>query len=211
MESNRIDSSRKSWSDWLDLLALITAESLQLTAWCVFTCWKVWKTFSRAEQHTSGQQCVFDHQRLFEVVIVMSTFFMFKRIRKILQVLNSSCSAGLYALRHRINSGDNWLLHSAVGPFDLLLLGHVMKEIFIGAELCSDQTLILAKLRYGFPCVIFISSRYLKGAQFTDATSVPLQTFFFIGWQGLWNDSLAMWRARPCTESSPTLLLYVAF
>lgn len=51
---------------------------------------------------------------------------------------------------------DNWLLHSAVGPFDLMLRGHVMKEMFTGAEPCRDQTLALATLRYGFPCVISI-------------------------------------------------------
>lgn len=63
-------------------------------------------------------------------------------------------------------------------PFDLWLWGHVMKEIYIGAELCKDQTLSRAMLRCSLPWVIFISSQYLKGqwAQFIDATGVPLQT-----------------------------------
>ena len=86
------------------------------------------------EQRTHRQlQCVFDHHRLFELFIVLSTFSTFKTDPKDW----SSCwTVERRVGRYLMDTGDDWLLHPAAGSFDLWFWGHVMKEIQIkrGAE-----------------------------------------------------------------------------
>lgn len=52
-----------------------------------------------------------------------------------------------------------------------------MKEIYIGAESCWDQTASRAELRYSLPRVKFIRNRYFgsQQAHFREATGVPVQ------------------------------------
>lgn len=115
---------------------------------CVlFMCWKAHWTFCRAEQRTPWEhRCVFDHRRLFEVFVVLSTFSMFKNcVGAEWLPFNPNAMSVTYL----INRGDDWLLHSAAGAFDLWFWGHVMKEIYIGTELWKDQTLSWTELSWG--------------------------------------------------------------
>lgn len=130
--------------------------SWAFTADSVVSSLHVGKCVKRSVEQSSTHQdaSVFNHRRLFDVVIDLSTFSMFKHTQKTLQVLNCSRSARLYTLRYLINAGDDWLLHSAAGTFDVRLWGHVMKEIYNGTE---DQTLSPAELRYGLPWVPSLS------------------------------------------------------
>lgn len=104
-------------------------------------------------------------------------FLHTQTLQQILEVPNRSPSAGRCVLRHLMNRGHDWLLHLAAGTFDLWLWGHVMKEIYIGAERCWDQTASRAELRYSLPRVKFICNRYFgnQQAHFREATGVPVQ------------------------------------